>query len=107
MKQRYSMTGSYETLLLSLQRGMQEFSRVLKPKGFVLLEMMDLTEGRRRRWSHIDIANLWAPGAKAGRSFRENRAAIDGLTQVSQQRSRSSHTYFMGFSPLTDISQIK
>ena len=57
--QRYSSNGSYDALLVSLQRAIQEFSRVLRSKGIILLKIMDLTEGRRRRFAHIDIANLW------------------------------------------------
>ena len=101
MKQRYSVTGTYEDLLLSLERGMDEFVRVLKPKGIVILKMMDLTEGRRRRWSHIDIANLWIPRLRLDDLIiKIAPQSMDSPTWKSQQRSRASHTYFMVFRPV-------
>ena len=75
MNRRYTSNESYQDLLLSLQRALGEFDRVLKRGGFVVLKMMDLTEGRRRRFAHIDIANLlWAGRAMLGGQQRFGHA---------------------------------
>ena len=98
MKQRYSSNESYEHLLLSLQRALSEFVRVLGPDGIVLFKIMDLTEGRQRRWSHIDVANLWGRALRLDDVFIKIAPhSMESPKWTKQARSRVSHSYFMVF----------
>lgn len=100
MKKWYTTFDSYEDLMISLQRARDEFARVLKPKGFVIMKSMDWTEGSRRRWMHIDAVNLWAG------PFRLDDLIVKVAAQnmrnpgwKRQERSRAAHVYFLVFRP--------
>lgn len=98
MKQRYSSNESYEHLLLSLQTALPEFLRVLDKDGIVLFKIMDLTEGRRRRWAHIDIANLWARALRLDDVIIKIAPhSMESPNWTTQTRSRVAHSYFMVF----------
>ena len=100
MKRRYSANRSYADLLLALDKALPEFLRVLRRGGIVLLKIMDLTEGRRRRWAHIDVANLWASRLRLDDVVvKLSPQTMDSPAWTSQQRTRSSHAYFMVFRP--------
>jgi len=98
IKQRYSSNKNYEELILSLDRALPEFERVLAVNGMVVFKIMDLTEGRRRRWSHIDVANLWARAFRLDDVFiKIAPQAMESSTWTTQVRSRVAHSYFMVF----------
>lgn len=101
MTQRYTAFETYEHLKLSLERARDEFAWILKPKGFVVVKCMDWTEGRRRRWMHIDLVNLWIT------RYRLDDLIVKVATQnmrnpgwTHQDRSKAAHVYFMVFRPL-------
>lgn len=98
MNQRYSSNESYEQLLISLQTALPEFTRVLSKDGVVLFKIMDLTEGRRRRWTHIDVANLWARALRLDDVFiKVAPQSMESSSWKNQVRSRVAHSYFMVF----------
>lgn len=102
MAARYDSFRSYQALILSLARAAHEFARVLGKQGIVVLKAMDLTSGRRRRWTHHDIQNAWAPLFRLDDLFiKVATQPIESPTWKTQQRSRAAHTYFMVFRPIS------
>lgn len=98
MTRRYSQSVSYDALLISLQRAFEEFDRVLKPKGIVVVKIMDLTEGRRRMFAHIDVANAVDGRFRLDDLFiKVSPQTMDSPSWKTQLRSRAAHSYFMVF----------
>ncbi len=101
MRGRYDAFESYDALLISLERARDEFKRILHRDGFIVAKVMDWTEGRRRRWLHIDLFTSWEP------TFRLDDVIVKvtvqnprSTTWKRQNRSKSSHVYFMVFRPI-------
>ena len=101
MQRRYMAFKTYDELTVSLGRAADEFLRVLRRRGgFVLVKAMDYTEGRRRRWVHIDLAHQWADRFRLDDILIKVGVANPRTTRWQrQQRSKSAHTYFMVFRP--------
>ena len=98
MKSRYGTFKSYDDLLISMATACVEFRRVLKPKGIVVVKAMDWTEGRRRRWMHIDVVNSWSPRFRLDDLFV--KVAVQNMRNAvwrHQDRSRAAHVYFLVF----------
>ena len=100
MKELYGSFDSYPALLLSLERALPEFVRVLRNGGIVITKLMDVTEGRRRRWAHIDVTNLWSEQLRLDDLIIKIAPhSMDSPNWQHQERSRASHSYFMVFRP--------
>lgn len=98
MTRRYSSSVSYDALLISLQRAFEEFDRVLKPQSIVVVKIMDLTEGRRRMFAHIDLANAVDERFRLDDLFiKIAPQTMDSSNWKTQLRSRAAHSYFMVF----------
>ena len=98
MKRRYGSFDTYEDLMAAITRARDEFHRVLRIDGVIVFKIQDFTEGRIRKWSHIDAANIWT------KVFRLDdlivKVATTNLRTTAirqQQRSKSAHTFFMVF----------
>ena len=97
-EQRYTSNQSYRALIVSLERAALEFARVLRPDGLVLIKLMDITEGRRRRFAHIDVTNAWDPSFRLDDILiKVAPQAAESSTWKHQSRTRASHSYFMLF----------
>ena len=98
MTRRYSSSVSYDALLISLERAFEEFDRVLKPQGIIVVKIMDLTEGRRRMFAHIDLVNATSERFRLDDLFiKIAPQTMDSSTWKTQLRSRAAHSYFMVF----------
>ena len=98
MKRRYGSFDTYEDLIAAITRARDEFHRVLRIDGVIVFKIQDFPEGRIRKWSHIDAANIWT------KVFRLDdlivKVATTNLRTTAirqQQRSKSAHTFFMVF----------
>ncbi|MEX2599291.1 MAG: hypothetical protein WD533_06510 [Dehalococcoidia bacterium] len=100
MAERYTAFDTYADLLCSLERARDEARRVLAPGGIAVVKCMDWTEGRARRWMHMDLFAVWSALFRLDDEFvKVGVSTMRNVGMVKQARSKSAHSYFMVWRP--------
>ena len=100
IKRRYTSPANYPELMDSLAIAAIELTRVVKPKGVIIIKVMDSVDGRKKRWMSHDIKELWE---RSGALELKDKYITVGHSNIrdprweNQRLSRTSHCIFMVF----------
>ena len=96
IQNRFSSMENYKDLYKFYEESLEEFYRLLKPKGFLIFKCQDMFNNGKQRWSHIIILQL---AEKLG--FRAEdlfillaKSRLMSPNMFNQKHSRKFHSYF-------------
>lgn len=96
IQNRFSSMENYKDLYKFYEESLEEFYRILKPKGFLIFKCQDMFNNGKQRWSHIIILQL---AEKLG-FYAEDlfillaKSRLMSPNMFNQKHSRKFHSYF-------------